>query len=150
MPGIPEAPPSPFAHPAWDWNESIVTNLSRGQDRLRRNRYHRLKQKWICELEFAGTYWTYRGGKFAHFGRDGSFRVHTQEGQSSDKLENFRSYKRTADDEIVMYSEGRQKGDSTRISISAIRENSIMLVGPDRAPIAVIDRATSSSFPREL
>jgi hypothetical protein len=146
MAGIPKAPPAPFAHPNWDWSESLVTNLSRIQDKLQSRRYGRLKEKWIRGLELADTYWVFRGGKYAiHFGEDGNLGVKKSAQNLSDEIEDFRSYKRTHDKEIILYSERDGNGDSTVVSISAINEDSIMLVAEGIGPLAVIDRATSAS-----
>lgn len=148
MPGIPEAPPTPFSPPAWDWSESLVTNLSRFQDRLRGNRYHRLKNKWIRELEFADTYWTFRSGKKCaiHFAGDGNLFVRMPEGSIPDKLESFHSYERMGVTEMALYPEENGKGEATEVRISAINENSIMLFGPGGAVQEVIDRSVDSSY----
>ena len=146
-PGIPKAPPTPFGYENWDWNVPVVTNLSRALARLRGNRHGRLREKWIRELKLADTYWTFRSGKFAvHFVDDGSFRVRKPSGQPPHDFEDFRSFERTHAKEIVLFPEVEREGESTRVRIQAINEKSIMLVAPSNAPMAVFDRASSSSY----
>lgn len=148
MPGIPKAPPTPFPPPAWDWNESLVTNLSRLQDRLRGDRYHRLKKKWIRELEFPDTYWTFRSGKKCaiHFAEDGNFFVRTPEGSIPDELESYHSYERMGVTAMALYPEEDGKGSATEVRISAISKNSIMLFGPGGGVHEMIDRSVDSSY----
>ena len=146
MPGIPEAPPTPFGYGNWDWDVPVVTNLSRIQARLRSKRYGRLRGKWLRELDFAGTYWTFWSGMYAiHFDGDGNVSVRKPAGSLPDPFEEFHSFERTHVKEIVLYSRSGGKGEATRIRLSAITEDSIMLVSSGGSPIAVLDRSPSSS-----